>query len=158
VRILPVSRPTLRARQTLLPALLDLHGGFVTPGLIDLQLNGAFGLSFSHHTHALRPVSAQLPQFGVTACCPTVISVETATLQQLLPTLQAAREDEDDARVLGIHLEGPFLNPQFRGAHRLDRLTTPAAIRLAGPSELAGAEQCFHTSLAGVKIVTSPPS
>lgn len=110
----------------------DALGGpdaWIVPGLVDIQLNGAFGIDFSDPHADLPRAAAALPSTGVTAFLPTVVSgmrgATSACLQNLAATLPAG-----SARVLGIHLEGPFLSPAELGTH------DPAAVRAPDLDEL----------------------
>jgi N-acetylglucosamine-6-phosphate deacetylase len=102
------------------PADVTLSDGYLLPGLVDLQINGYFGIEFQTADAASwAEVAAQLPSTGTTAFVPTII---TAPLEQLTATLRAARAFVPDlpaegARVLGVHVEGPFIAPSRRGAH-----------------------------------------
>ncbi len=94
-----------------------VDAGIVAPGLIDLQVNGGFGEEVGDDPAALRHLAAQLPRTGVTAFLPTLIT----SPQELYPAAFAALTSAHGAagaRVLGLHLEGPFLSPQRPGAHR----------------------------------------
>ena len=99
----------------------------VTPGLVDLQVNGFAGHDAAEGADAMVAIAAELPRTGVTAFCPTVIS---APLQRMVTAAAQAREAEraggPRARVLGAHLEGPFLNPARAGAHDPALLLEPA--------------------------------
>jgi N-acetylglucosamine-6-phosphate deacetylase len=101
--------------------------GWILPGLIDLQLNGAGGVDL---TSAARPedavgvVARILPRHGVTAFCPTVISCPPTTLLERLQPY-APRDHLGGATSLGAHLEGPFLSPAHRGAHDVESLRSP---------------------------------
>lgn len=113
------------------PGAEVLHGGVLTPGLIDLHNNGAFGVDFAAADAAgWARALAGLARCGVTSVQPTAI---TAPLPSLVGVLRraAAMQDGGDgqatARMLGVHLEGPFLAPAFRGAHRADWLQDPTA-------------------------------
>ncbi len=107
-----------------------LPGGALTPGLLDLHNNGAFGEDFATADPAgWHRVLAGLARCGVTGVQPTLI---TAPLPALVAALHrvAAAGDAGASRVLGAHLEGPFLSPTRRGAHRAEWLAppTPAAL------------------------------
>ena len=101
--------------------------GWIVPGLIDLQINGAGGIDLTSDTRpddALGAVARILPRHGVTAFCPTVISSPPATLLERLGPYQS-REHVDGAASLGAHLEGPFLSTAHRGAHDAKSLRAP---------------------------------
>jgi N-acetylglucosamine-6-phosphate deacetylase len=105
----------------------DLPDGVLAPGLVDMQINGAFGVDFAAaDDQDWLTVARRLPSTGVTAFVPTLI---TAPLTELARTLRHYRgwrsrldETPDAARSLGLHLEGPFLAERRRGAHRADLL------------------------------------
>ncbi len=112
----------------------SLVSGALTPGMLDLHNNGAFGVDFATaDTAGWRRVLAGLAARGVTSVQPTVI---TAPLPEILAATRRAcvamdaLVGEPVARVLGIHLEGPFLADSRRGAHRADWLldATPGAL------------------------------
>ncbi len=106
----------------------DASGLVVSPGWIDLQINGAFGLDFTNDPACVWDVAAKLPQFGVTAFLPTVITASAETYQAAIAALQAGPPPGwRGARPLGWHFEGPFLNPARKGAHN------PADLRLPEP-------------------------
>ncbi|MBA9007874.1 N-acetylglucosamine-6-phosphate deacetylase [Thermomonospora cellulosilytica] len=118
----PPARPDLR---------LDI--GMLAPGLVDLQVNGFFGHDLADADEAgWHTVVSRLPETGVTAFLPTFITAPVRTQEAalrrakgLLPRLPAG------ARVLGIHLEGPFLSERRRGAHNAAWLTDPTPDALA---------------------------
>jgi N-acetylglucosamine-6-phosphate deacetylase len=107
-------------------AVLDGHGFLVAPGFIDLQLNGGFGHDFTADPQTIWTVAAQLPQFGVTRFLPTIISAPMAVYKEAQAVLVAgAPVGFEGARPLGLHFEGPFLNPGKKGAHNPDHLRLP---------------------------------
>lgn len=90
----------------------------IAPGFIDLQVNGYGGHDAATGVEAVRQMAHRLPETGVTAFLPTII---TAPLREAaaFPAVaaEAAVADGRGARVLGAHLEGPFLNPERKGCH-----------------------------------------
>lgn len=101
-------------------------GLLAAPGLIDTQLNGGFGHSFSDATPGeIGEVGRKLLTFGVTAYLPTLISQPRKTTVRGIEALVAAERIRGGAQILGIHLEGPFLAPKRNGAHQLSNLRLP---------------------------------
>ncbi len=126
----------------------DFHGErdilretlYVAPGFIDLQVNGGFGVEVGEDPEAIRTLSARLPETGVTAFLPTIITSPPEFYPKAIAAFEIAR-DAPGARPLGLHVEGPFLSPQRHGAHRrsliesadarlLDTLLESDAVRL----------------------------
>ncbi len=107
-------------------AVVDATGLIVTPGFIDLQLNGAFGLDFTAEPITIWKVADRLPHYGCTSFLPTVITSPLETVQAAQDVLRAGPPvDFKGAAALGLHLEGPFLNLQKRGAHNPKYLRQP---------------------------------
>ncbi len=127
--------------------VLDAGGLLLVPGYIDLQLNGAFGHDFTADPSSIWPVSEKLPRFGVTSYLPTIITSPLATVEQARSELQNGRPAAyRGAEPLGLHVEGPFLNLQKKGAHNPRYLRAPdeAAVAAWSPQ-------------AGVRLVTLAP-
>ncbi len=95
--------------------------GLLCPGFIDLQINGAFGADIGPDPDAIRTLVTKLPTTGVTSFLPTLISSPPEHYGEFLTALEEGAV-EDGARVLGAHLEGPFLAPHRKGAHDLINL------------------------------------
>jgi N-acetylglucosamine-6-phosphate deacetylase len=91
----------------------------IAPGLIDLQVNGGFGVEVGSEPATLRHLADCLPTTGVTAFLPTVITSPATSYDETF-TAFTASADAQGARPLGLHLEGPFLSPVRAGAHRQD--------------------------------------
>jgi N-acetylglucosamine-6-phosphate deacetylase len=106
--------------------IIDAAGLFLAPGFIDLQINGAFGYDFTGDPTTIWPVAAKLPRYGVTAFLPTIISspLETVAAARKVVT-QAPVSGVTGAIPLGLHIEGPFLNPKRKGAHNPEYLLSP---------------------------------
>jgi N-acetylglucosamine-6-phosphate deacetylase len=105
-------------------------GARILPGLVDIQLNGAFGHDFGDPGADLDSVCRGLPHFGVTAFVPTIVTSPPGAYAPALANLRRAAVP-GGARVLGVHLEGPFLSPKYPGAH------DPALLRLPSREEAA---------------------
>ena len=106
-----------------------LPDGILAPGLIDLQVNGCFGIDFAGAAvDAWSLAARRLPETGVTAFLPTLI---TAPLEELVAGLRrSAAVDGPGARVLGVHIEGPFLVASRRGAHDAELFCDPTPERI----------------------------
>ena len=90
--------------------------GLLCPGFIDLQINGAFGADVGPDPGAIRTLVTRLPATGVTSFLPTLISSPPELYEEFFVALEEGAAKEG-ARVLGAHLEGPFLAPERNGAH-----------------------------------------
>jgi N-acetylglucosamine-6-phosphate deacetylase len=104
-----------------LPAERRAVRGVIAPGFVDLQVNGAFGADVGVDASALETISRELPRTGVTAYLPTAISWPLERYAGLFEALERAG-DTPGARILGVHLEGPFLAPTRHGAHDPENL------------------------------------
>jgi N-acetylglucosamine-6-phosphate deacetylase len=99
--------------------------GLAVPGFVDLQVNGFAGVDFlTAGPDDYARAGAALAAAGVTAFQPTLISAPPAALRVALERGAAAAECSP-VRLLGFHLEGPFLSPPRRGAHPLEQLRDP---------------------------------
>jgi N-acetylglucosamine-6-phosphate deacetylase len=99
-----------------LPERLTEVLGLICPGFVDLQINGGFGADIGPEAEALRTLAARLPSTGVTSFLPTLISSPVDLYDRFFTALKEA-EGAPGARILGAHLEGPFLAPSRKGAH-----------------------------------------
>lgn len=96
------------------------------PGFVDLQINGAFGCDFTANPPCIPTLARRLPAFGVTAFLPTLVSCPAGVVRQAAQVVQNLPPDAPGAKVLGLHLEGPFLNPHQAGAHNPAHLRPPS--------------------------------
>lgn len=103
-------------------------GDIIVPGFIDLQVNGFAGHDAASGRAAITEISRLLPKYGVVGFLPTLISRPIAEATRFVETCAAAKAP--GAAVLGGHVEGPFLNPKYRGAH------DPACLSLPEPEQV----------------------
>jgi N-acetylglucosamine-6-phosphate deacetylase len=103
-----------------------LDAELISPGLVDLQVNGGFGLEVGGDAAALRALAARLPSTGVTTFLPTAVSTGPADYRAVAAAFASAR-GAAGARMPGLHLEGPLLAPARAGAHRGDAIAAAGA-------------------------------
>lgn len=133
-------------------AAWDLAGDWVSLGGIDLQINGALGLAFPdvdpQNQSKLHKICQYLWHEGIDGFLPTIVTTTVEKIQRSLATFAEFVNQADTAQILGVHLEGPFLNPTKRGAHPAEcllPLTLDQVKRVLGD----------YTSL--VKVITLAP-
>lgn len=102
----------------------DLEGNILAPGLIDIQVNGGGGVMFNDAptVETIRTMGEAHRHFGTTGFLPTLISTDLTTMKKAIGAVRQA-VDEGVPGVLGIHLEGPYLNPGRRGLHDASRFS-----------------------------------
>ena len=134
---------------SVLPAdRIDVKGLLLTAGFIDLQLNGCGGVLFNSDISldTLQVMNQTNLKSGTTQFLPTLITCPQPQMQQAIDLIDSM-EHRESIGVLGLHLEGPFINVTKKGAHHAD------SIRQLNPVE---AEQLanFHHA---IKIITLAP-
>ncbi|KAI9826494.1 MAG: hypothetical protein M1819_007343 [Sarea resinae] len=148
--------------------VFDLGGRIISPGLIDVQLNGAFKFDFSaipdgdiaEYGEGVRRVNKSLVRTGVTSYLPTVTSQRSEVYQKALPYLAPSshlRIPENGSEILGAHVEGPFISPTKNGIHNTSVLQSVQN----GFEDLEacyGAENLRSTPKAAGSLVSRPPA
>jgi len=105
----------------------DARGGTLLPGFIDLHNHGALG----HDSMELLPdhwraTCAFLARHGVTGFLPTLSAADAAGIDAYLRLAKSIMDESPrGARVLGVHMEGPYLNPKYRGMHPMSHCRPP---------------------------------
>jgi N-acetylglucosamine-6-phosphate deacetylase len=116
------------------PDHLALTSGTLTAGMLDVQINGCYGVDFvSAEPEGWSAVAARLATTGVTAFQPTFITAPIPDLVAGLERASAAMRAQSDApaaRILGVHVEGPFLSPKHPGVHDPRFMLDPSEDRL----------------------------
>jgi N-acetylglucosamine-6-phosphate deacetylase len=139
-------RSALMARcQTLWPGeaaqLEDMRPLWLAPGLIDLHIHGAYGYDIAiGDEDDLAALARLLSHTGVTSFLPTIASASPeATAQQVERIVSVTRRHQSDtARILGIRLEGPWINPGAAGAQDPSAIRPPATNELEWLAALSG--------------------
>ncbi|MBV8495225.1 MAG: N-acetylglucosamine-6-phosphate deacetylase, partial [Gammaproteobacteria bacterium] len=141
--IVPPSDPRCRGAEP-----YDLGGRLLLPGFIDSQVNGGGGVLFNDAptVESIRIIGRAHRRFGTTGFLPTLISADLDIVARAIEAVRAALAAGVPG-VLGIHIEGPFLNAERKGVH------DPAKLRELDPSALG-----LLTSLRGGRtLVTLAP-
>ena len=135
--------------------LLDVGGEWLSLGGVDLQINGALGLAFPEvnleNSHKIPEISKLLWEQGVDGFLPTIVTTSVGNIQRSLSIFADASSQQNDkasAQILGVHLEGPFLNYQKRGAH-------PAEYLL--PLTIDNVKRILGDYASIVKVITLAP-
>ena len=96
--------------------VLDLHGCSIGPGFIDLHTHGCNGFDVMDGKESIAGMAQFLVTHGVTSFLPTTVTASIDTLESVVWSIESLERIGCGANILGINLEGPFLNPKKRGA------------------------------------------
>ncbi len=99
-------------------------GTRILPGLLDIQVNGAFGDDFADPSTDMDRICKGMLSFGVTGFVPTVVTSPAAAYGPVLANLRRPPRP-GESRVLGVHIEGPFISPAYRGTHSEQHVRLP---------------------------------
>lgn len=105
--------------------LIDAKGMYVVPGFIEMHVHGGGGRDFQEGTpEAFRTAVAAHAKFGTTSIFPTLSSSTVPMIEQAVATCTELMK-EPDSPILGLHLEGHYLNPNKAGAQQPDWIKNP---------------------------------
>ncbi|KAI8978188.1 Metallo-dependent hydrolase [Trametes punicea] len=167
------SQKTFFQRKERPDRIIDLGGNILSPGFIDIQINGAYNFDFSvydgddeAYRAGLRRVAENIVETGVTSLLPTIITQERSLYPKILQLLRPYSAP-NSATLLGWHAEGPFIQFAKRGAHA-PQFLVPAKEELKsfedvyGKENLADAEDWLMAGDAssdalGVRVITAAP-
>ncbi len=106
--------------------VIDLKNRKIISGLIDIHTHGSFGVDFNNiTTESLLKVCKFLNSQGVTSVLPTILTDTEEKTIECIEIIVDAKENHGCDTILGIHLEGPFLNPDYKGAMPENLLKNP---------------------------------
>lgn len=127
--------------------VIDASGHFITPGFIDIHFHGAMGRdAMDAELASLQTISDFCARHGVTSFYPTTWSAAKEDIQYAINCVRENIKNVEGAQILGVHVEGPYLDMKYRGAQ------LPSMIRIPEKKE-------FHAWFDSgvVKIVTCAP-
>lgn len=130
--------------------VLDLEGKYLVPGFIDVHTHGGSGIDVNAASEEdLRTLGAFFASHGTTGwLCSILTDTKEQTLHCIGQARRAMEADADGARLLGIHLEGPFLAAEYKGA-------MPEALLKTGDPELFAAYQ--QAAGGNIRYITVSP-
>lgn len=120
--------------------VIDADGGFVAPGLVDIHIHGYLGEDTSDGSaEGIFKMANGIMKNGVTSFCPTTMTVSMDEINKALDTVRSLKEESwswDGAEILGVNLEGPFINPKKKGAQAETHIKKPDAKFVLGNADI----------------------
>ena len=107
--------------------IIDGKGNYLCPGFIDIHIHGAAGFdTMDASSEALKTIKKSLIKSGVTSFLATTMSMPISDIEKTLSVIRNEMiEDSQGARIIGSHLEGPFLNKEYKGCHLAKDIILP---------------------------------
>lgn len=120
--------------------LIDAKGGFVAPGLVDIHIHGYLGEDTSDGSaEGIKKMAGGIIKNGVTSWCPTTMTVSMEEINAALNVVRSLKEESKSwcgAEILGVNLEGPFINPKKKGAQAETHIKAPDADFIINNSDI----------------------
>lgn len=127
----------------------DLDGAYVIPGLIDIHTHAAVGADASDgDITGMEKMSLYYAAEGVTSWCPTTMTLKETELNEAMDSIREFERPQNGAKVAGIHMEGPFVSMEKRGAQNPENIAVPDAAMFHRLNERSGKK---------VKVITMAP-
>lgn len=107
--------------------IIDAKGHYISPGLIDIHIHGIEGDDVMDGTiECLQNISKNILKHGVTAFLPTTMTMDKYNIYKALDTVkQLMKLPQLGAKILGVHMEGPFINKKYKGAQNEEFILAP---------------------------------
>lgn len=109
--------------------IIEAEGCILTPGLIDQHIHGGYGCNFNTASvESITNFLAKITFHGITSICPTIMTDSIENINSQIQKIIKAKNksSKNSAKIIGINLEGPFLNPKYKGAHPEELFIKPA--------------------------------
>ena len=111
--------------------VIDAKGNFVAPGLVDIHIHGYLNEDASDaKPEGIKKMAYGVAKNGVTSFLPTTMTVSKDEIIAALNTVRSLKEESkswDGAEIIGVHAEGPFINPSKKGAQAEENILVPDA-------------------------------
>jgi N-acetylglucosamine-6-phosphate deacetylase len=129
---------------------IDATGSYVLPGLIDTHVHGTHGDDVMlHGAEGIRRISARFSQYGTTAWLPSTISARHAELLAAVRgCVEAQQKPGEGAEVVGLHVEGPYINLKRKGAQPAEGIRDP---------DLDEVHELLEAAQGGIRVMTLAP-
>ncbi|MEW9094268.1 MAG: N-acetylglucosamine-6-phosphate deacetylase [Clostridiaceae bacterium] len=107
---------------------IDVEGNYISPGFIDIHVHGSKGSDvMDGNIENVETISKSLCSQGVTAFLPTTMTMPMEDIHKALDIIKISmNKNFHGSKILGAHLEGPFINPKYKGAQNEKYILTPA--------------------------------
>jgi len=108
--------------------VIDAKGNYVSPGLIDIHIHGCKGFdTMDEDEEAVEIISKGLAENGVTSFLPTTMTMSPERIYKAFDNIvKAKNKNIKGAKILGAHMEGPFINEKYKGAQNPKYIYKPS--------------------------------